>query len=116
MPKKDKTKELTGKLLTKKLCELALDIIEIEPSSQRGTTRAEKLARIVWDHAIGYIERTTNKTGEIKETTHRPAPWAITLLMDRIEGKVANAVDSGIDRPSLGSRLEEIGAKRINKI
>lgn len=116
MPKKDKVKELTGKLLTKKLCELAVDIIEIDPSTEKATTRAEKLAKIVWDHALGYTERTENKEGSVKEVKYKPAPWAITLLMDRIEGKVANAIEPGIDRPTLRNKLSSIGTKRINKI
>ncbi len=115
MPKKDKIKELTGRLLTSKLRELAMDIIEIDPGSEKATTRAEKLARIVWDHALGYVEivGSGNKQTEI---LHKPAPWAIAVLMDRIEGRVANAADPGVDRPGLGERLKGTGTKRINKI
>ncbi len=116
MPKKDKVKELTGKLLTKKLRELALDIIEIDPGSEKPTTRAEKLARVLWDHALGFIEQTTNKTGEIKEVRHSPAAWAITLLYDRLEGKVAPTSDPGTERPDLGEKLKATSAKRINRI
>ena len=81
MAKKDKTKEITGKLLTKKLKELALDIIEIDPVADKAVTRAEKLAKVLWDHALGYTEKTTeNKTGLDVEIKHRPAAWAITFL------------------------------------
>ena len=113
--KKDKIKEITGRLLTKKLRELAVDMVSISDDG-KPVTRAEKLAMIMWDHALGYTEQTKNKTGSLIDIEHKPAPWAITLLMDRIEGKVANAADPGVDRPSLGQRLKETGAKRINKI
>ncbi len=118
MGKKDKTKAIIGRLLTKSLRELAVDIIEIDPSVDgKATTRAEKLAQVLWDHALGYTEhRRAEEGANMVEIVHKPAPWAITLLYDRLEGKVAPTNDPGVERPSLGDKLKATGARRINKI
>jgi ethanolamine utilization protein EutP (predicted NTPase) len=77
-------------------------------------TRAERLAELVWQYALGFTD-TDVKTG--KEVVHRPATWAIHLLFDRMEGRVVTKiVTKGKDKVSVADRVSELSKTSINRL
>ncbi len=108
-------KSLTGSILTKKLNELALDVISSEMDDKGEVnlvTRAEFLAIEIWDAACG-IQRTEDG-GEVH--THKPIPWAVGVVYERLEGKVIPRAKDRSNRPSLGKRISEQNAIKANAI
>lgn len=102
----------TGKELTKHLRTLAM---EAETLSDDGTliTKAEALARALWKKALGFTETVVRDKGP-EEVIHTPEAWAIQLIYERLEGKVANAaVDDG-GKISAAERVSELSRNRIN--
>ena len=113
--KKELAYELSGKILTKKLHELARDVISSEIDDEgecKLETRAEVLARKVWDMATG-ATRTEDGTIEYKGN---PVPWAVGLIFERLEGKVVPRAADTTTRPALGKRIDEQNKLKINAL
>ena len=70
--------------------ELAVQAISCDDEGN-ALTRADVLAQLIWDQALGYIEKSLDDHGNAIKIPHAPAPWAQTFLYDRIEGKPAPA-------------------------
>ena len=105
------SKKHGGITLTKQLRILAA---QIDVLSQDGLTlisKAEKLAEICWQRALGYEERTADG----KLIPHNPETWAIQLLFDRLEGRVPVAVDDGSGK-TLAEKVTELGKAKINAL
>jgi hypothetical protein len=102
----------TGAILSKYLRMLALDI---ETTNADGDliTKAEALAALVWKHALGFED--VDPDNPDRKLLVKPAVWAVTLLYDRIEGKVPLAVveDQG---KSLADKVSDLGKARINAL
>jgi hypothetical protein len=54
--------------------------------------RAEKLALLLWDHALGSTRFVEDKKGDFAFKWCPAEPWAIQLVLERTEGKVSAAV------------------------
>lgn len=78
-------------------------------------TNAEKLARVIWKKALGYVE-SQNRNGETFEKIHPPTQWAIQLLMERLEGKVANAVEDKEQTVTAADRVGELCVETVNRL
>lgn len=105
--------QYSPRYLTKKLRELATEAISVD-DDLNPVDRATKLANIVWDRALGWTEEDP-KTGEEKK--HQPQQWALSLVFDRLDGKVgdSNADDEGLRTP-LSEKISEVGKARLNSI
>ncbi|MHA2264967.1 MAG: hypothetical protein ACXAEN_21450 [Candidatus Thorarchaeota archaeon] len=86
-------------------------------------TKAEALARFMWRAALGYkeeVEIIDSKTGRVtgkKEVIHFPDKAYVTLLYDRLEGRVPTVeVDKGKDKPSVTDKVSNEGKNRLNSL
>ncbi len=99
-------KAATNKVLTAKLRELSLDIVDSnlkENGEVELITRAELLAQEIWDAACGVKHNEDGTT----TFTHQPVPWAVGTILERLEGKVVPRAKDTSERPKLGARIEE---------
>ena len=77
-------------------------------------TRLQALALLVWKKALGWTE-TDPKTGT--ETIHSPDRGFITMIYDRLDGKMAPAVaDTGRKKATLSDKVEEQSKRRLNQM
>ena len=80
----------------------------------RSLTKIEVLARLVWDKSLGYIEKVP-ETGE--ETRHSPDKFFISMLWDRLEGKVPTiGKESEEGKSKLSDKIGEQQKKRLNQL
>lgn len=115
-----------GKLLSKFIREIANEEYDDPIIKARGeeavmVTKAEAIARHIWNVALGYVEEVDIykdgvKTG-VKLETHRPDKWAINLIWDRMEGRVGQAdPKKDSDKAPLADKVSEQGKKRLSQI
>lgn len=77
-------------------------------------TRLQALALLIWRKALGWIEMDP-KTGT--EIIHSPDRGFITMIYDRLDGKMAPAVaDSGKKKATLSDRVGEQSKRRLNQM
>jgi len=77
-------------------------------------TRLQALALLVWKKALGYTE-VDGKTGA--ETVHSPDRGFITMIYDRLDGKMAPAVaDTGKKKATLSDKVAEQSKRRLNQM
>ena len=115
--KKDILYNITGKILTQKLHDLARDVV----SSVAGDdgelvleTRAEMLAREVWNAALGIVFVKDDEGVEEMKFSHKPIPWAVGVIFERLEGKIVPRARDNQTRPSLGNRIDEQQQLKVN--
>lgn len=104
----------TGKELTKFLRSLAMELESIKDDGEV-ITKAEALARVLWKRALGgedIVTRAGVKVSEYKP----PEAWAIQLIYERLEGKVANASVEETTRLTAAERVSDLARERINKM
>lgn len=102
----------TGAILSKYLRALAMDIHTVDDDG-KPVNKAAVLAKLVWQHALGFEERDPDDPN--KMTPHKPATWAIELLFNRIEGKIPLAVVEDQGR-SLAEKVSDLGKARANAL
>ena len=98
----------TGAILSKYLRALALDVESIDDTGDP-ITKAQKLAQMVWDYALGF------KDADDPKKKNPPAVWAIELLYNRIEGKIPLAVVEDQGR-SLTDKVSDLGKAKANSL
>lgn len=85
-------------------------------------TKAEVLARHIWKSALGYTEEIVivdKETGAVtkKYEVHRPDKVYVTMLYDRMEGRVPTVEVKPTDsKPSVAERVSKEGKNRLNNI
>jgi hypothetical protein len=109
MAEKRKIKVPTGAVLSKYLRCLA---VEVETMDNDGdpVTKAEALAKLVWQYALGF---RTQDVKTDKETYTPPAVWAIELLYNRIEGRIPVAAPEESGK-SLTDKVGDLAKAKIN--
>lgn len=120
-------KTAAGKLLSKFIREIASEeyddpIIKAKGEEAVMVTKAEAIARHIWNMALGFVEEVDIykdgvKTG-VKLETHKPDKWAINLIWDRLEGRVgaANVKSGSSDGINLADKVSDLGKKRLDQI
>ncbi len=107
-------KTRAGKLLTRFLEQIAEEKTELVKDPTTGedklVTKAEALARVIWNLALGSKE-VDPKTGV--ETIFAPQQSKIGLIFDRIEGRAMPAGEDTKDKLTVAERVSEVGKKRI---
>ncbi len=115
MTNKEVYYDIAGKMLTQKLHELARDLVVNGDIGDDGEvkmeTRAEVLARKVWEVATGMEIKDGVPTFDGK-----PVPWAVALIFERLEGKVVPRARDNENRPDLGKRIDEQQFLKVNSI
>lgn len=107
-----------GKYSSRELTEFLRKVAQ-EPCSitDDGDTisNAEHLARVIWKKAQGYTE-VVHRGAESVEKVHPAASWAIQLLVERLDGKVATTVEKDENRISAADRVSELATKIVNEM
>lgn len=111
-------KTIAEKMLSKWVKEIADEVTEAVKDPDTGETRmatkAEAIARIMWQGALGYTE-TDVKTG--KGVVHKPDKTFIGMIWDRVEGRVVPVVDKDKgQKASLADRVSDQAKRRLNTI
>lgn len=107
-----------SKLLSQFIREIAQEaVIPLEDAGTdtgiRMATRAEALARKMWQIAQGYDEHLDS--GKIKK--HAPDKAMITIILDRLEGRVlAVDVKDQKRKATVADRVSEQSKERINAL
>lgn len=114
-------KSRAGRVLSEYLRGIATEKTEtiINPFTckQEIVSKAEFLARKLWDKALGRIMRENPATGQLEITEGDINLDCVKLLLERIEGKTginADAVDAG--KPTTAEKVSEMNKRRLNKI
>lgn len=113
MAAKRKVTVVTGTMLTKFLRSLAADVDDMNTEGDV-VTKAESLAQLVWNHALGFWEKVDPDNPD-KKIWRKPDWRAIALLFDRIEGKVIASVPDDKGK-TLQEKVTEIGKARANSL
>jgi hypothetical protein len=119
-------KTSAGMMLSKFLRRIATEQTEVEGNDPqtgkvRVITKAEALARVMWKLALGWEEKTEEvdkETGHKKVTTkqHKPEQAMISLIWDRMEGKVTSPENDKGKRQPLSEKVDEQTRQRVNAL
>jgi hypothetical protein len=112
-PKGNKVK--AGQLLSKFLRSVAEEKTELENIGGEDAliTKAESLARKMWDIALGKPSITVDKkTGARVEVKNFPDKTMMSLIFERVEGK-APLAQEGSGRQEISDRVDEQAKNRI---
>jgi hypothetical protein len=106
-----------GRLLTKFIRQIAEECTEVikdedNPLEARMVSKAEAMARKMWDIALGYTETIVRVDGPI-DIVHPPDHKMMTILLDRLEGRAATATEDETLRPTAAQKVSEAAQKRI---
>lgn len=107
--------KINSRALTKHLQLLGQQIHTIDDDGNP-ITREEALARLLWNMALGYEEKTRDDEGNLKTVYHTPVAWAIQLVYDRREGKVPVAIGEDETRIKAADRVRELAKDRLNAL
>lgn len=109
------SKRYNSRELTNHLRELAA---EAHDMLEEGTviTRGEALARLLWQKALGYVERKIDDEGVAKEVVHEPASWAIQMVYERMEGRTPQSLTEDATKIKAADRVSELAKTRINQL
>jgi hypothetical protein len=76
-------------------------------------TRSYKLAEILWQKAIGGVEFNP---ADGKRTERKPEPWAMKLILDRLDGRLgSNDAEKGAGT-GISDRIQDTKKKTLNVI
>jgi hypothetical protein len=117
-------KTVAGMQLSKFLRDIGDETTEVEgldPKSgkPRIIKKTEALARTIWKLALGYSERRIERVdGKPKEVVKvvKPDLACISMIFERLEGKVAANTDAGKKQRKLSDRVSEQAKKRLNRL
>ncbi len=111
------TKTSVGKQITICLQAISQEVTELIQSADGQdlvVTKAEALSRKIWQRALGYTEERREDDGTELKIIHNADRSFITLLLDRLEGRVVpTAAPSDKKGLTIADKVGEQGAKRI---
>jgi len=106
---------MSKRAISERLEALAEQVVDMDEGGEP-LTRADKLARMLWDRALGYKEEKMGDDGVTHIREHRPENWAIATVIDRIEGKTITRTIEAEDRSvSPAKKINDIAKSKINK-
>lgn len=107
-----------GQLLSQFIKQIALEeteFIKDDNGNDRMATKAEALARMVWQRALGFTEQQI-VNGESVDIKHSPDRVYVGMLWDRMEGRAPLMNPDKKSGRTIADKVSEQGKKRINKI
>ena len=112
--KKKNSRAKANRLVSKYLTEMATvkDACIDDGEEARMCTRAEKLAQIIWQNALGYVEE--NPKTEVT-VIHVPSLPYLRILLERMEGKVQD-VSATKSKKSIADRVKDTTKSKLNKM
>ncbi len=113
MNKKERgSRTRAGKLLSyyvKQIAEEKTEFIKSDNGeNDRMATKAEALARIMWDAALGKDIKETDEHGMVVTMHRRPDKGMIAVLYDRMEGKSPIAIAESDEALTVAERVTYI--------
>lgn len=110
-------KTKAGKLLSKYVKDIAdeeTELIQDPIAGDRMGSKAEALARLMWKNALGFTE-VDSKTQ--KEVVKKPDKTFISMIWDRLEGRVIPTADKDKDnKATIADRISEQAKIRLNAL
>lgn len=109
-------KQRAGRLLSSHLRKIAQEetqLVKDPETGDRMATKAEALARLMFDMALGYTA-VDAKSG--LETVHAPDRGMISQIWDRIEGRAGPVNDTDAKKRSLPRKVSDENKKRLNNM
>ena len=115
---KSKAKQRAGTLLSGFLREILEEKTEVNDSvdDPQMISKAEKIARLMVKHAIGFTETRVNDKDVAYDVTYQPDRTYIAMVWDRAEGRVAAVEVGGKEKRRVSDKMGEQSKKRINSI
>jgi len=107
-------RKLGSRALSNELKKLAAEVVDFDAGE--GVTREQKLAKMIWNLALGWIEKTRDDNGTLKEIRHPPVAWAMQFLFERCEGKAPQAIQEETSGIKAADRVRELSRDRINAL
>ena len=108
-------RKLGTRALTSELKKLAAEVIDIDDGAEP-VTREQKLAQMIWNLALGWIENQRDDDGNLKKIRHPPVAWAMQFLFERCEGKAPQAVQEETTGIRAADKVRELSVERVNAI
>lgn len=106
-------KKRAGRLISTFIRSVAQEKVAGETNA---VTRAEALARLLWDMALGRIKVVDMETGKISIESVPPDKHAMDVIIDRMEGRVGTFEDEKKKSESIPDRISRKNKTRANKI
>lgn len=106
-------KKRAGRLVSTFLRSVAQEKVAGETGA---VTRAEALARLLWDMALGRSKIVDMETGKITTECSSPDKHAMDIVIDRIEGKTGTFEQEKTKSESVPKKVSRKNKQRINKI
>lgn len=104
---------MAARALTKELAALAGEIHGLD-ADDNPITRRQALADLIWKFALGWEEVSRDDVGNVTRVQHKPAPWAMQYIFERIEGRAAVAVMGNEGSKKASEKVRELATDRIN--
>ena len=117
--------KLSGRALTEKLREIMASYHTgdlNEAGEMQMITKGERLAEILADRALGWVETETIEDKKVpggvreKVTKHKPEKWAIVMVYERMEGKTPTAIEDKNPGITVADKVSELAVTRINAL
>lgn len=113
-----------GKILSsalRKIMQEKTELIEDPEYGDRMGTKAEALMRIWVKYALGFSEEipiidVNHKITGYKTVIHQPDRIYGQLIADRIEGRVATALENNAARPTAANKVSKVNKERLNRL
>jgi len=108
-------KQRAGLILSSLLRSIAEEVTEtvIIDGEDKMVSKAEALARLTWKHALGFSEMKVIDN-QLTEIVHSPDRIYVSMLYDRLEGRVAAVEPGKKEKRTVADRVGEQNKKRIN--
>jgi hypothetical protein len=106
--------KLGTRALTQELRKLAQQAIDVDAESGDPITRETRLATLIWNQALGWVEKKRDDEGNLKEIVHPPVAWAQQYVFERLEGKIAQAAPDEHGSIKAVDRVRELNRDRVN--
>lgn len=107
--------KLGSKALSAELAKLAQ---EAAGSAPDGTpiTNEQKLAKLIWQQALGWVELVKDDDGKLKQKIHPPVSWCQQFLYERLEGKAPIAAPDNSSGLKASEKVSKLAKDRVNQL
>lgn len=107
---------LSKKVLSEHLRALATEVTAWDATEQEGISRAELLAKALWQRALGWTETVIDDAGEETTVVHPPQTWAMQFVFERLEGRAPQSEPEKEHRVTAAERVRELAKKKLNSL
>ena len=113
------TKQRAGLILSalmRSIAEEETELLKDPAGDDKMITKAEALARLIWQRGLGWVEQIKNDNNQAVEVVHQPDRVYVAMLLDRLEGRVAAVEPGKKEKRTVADKVGDQNKKRINAI